>query len=352
MKSICLQRTARGDATSCAKVRRLSERMGTVCSISTFRIVGIAAIALMAASCSQSAELPDTEDSTSGSGVAANASGDANAGADWAFADTGLWQTNFEAARSKAWAENKLLLVNFTGSDWCRWCMRLKSEVFDRDSFQAEAPRHFVLVELDFPVAKNISAKLRQQNETLSKRYGVRGYPTILLLDAEGKCVAETGYRPGGPSKYIEHLQTLLDVHEEVLAIKRQLAGANGLDRAKLLDRLIASYDRLGNRGGETKLWKKEIVALDADNAAGLKSKYEEQVLANEYTRLMAEYKTDEANAVAEKLARLHSPPSQPPLYVLALLVAIGSATLAIAVHTRQKRRQRATDTNGEQPGS
>ena len=92
-------------------------------------------------------------------------------------AEGNLWQTDFEAAKAKAKAENKFLLLDFTGSDWCTWCTRLKDEVFDKETFRTEAPKQFVLVELDFPHQKKLTPELTKQNEGLAKQYKIQGYP-------------------------------------------------------------------------------------------------------------------------------------------------------------------------------
>ncbi len=120
------------------------------------------------------------------------------------------WVTDFEAAKRQA-AEKKLpMLVDFTGSDWCGWCVRLKKEVFDEQAFQDYAKDNLVLVELDFPRRKEQPQELKEANRKLLGQFGVRGFPTIVLLNPEGVEVARTGYRPGGPAAYIEHLKELL----------------------------------------------------------------------------------------------------------------------------------------------
>ena len=192
-----------------------------------------------------------------------------------ARAEDKLWQTDFAAAKAKAKAENKLLLVDFTGSDWCGWCMKLVAEVFSKDAFKTEAPKKFVLVELDYPSPakkKKQSAELKKQNEDLAKQYKIQGYPTILLMDAEGKVVAKTGYQPGGPEKYVKHLVKFVEVHGDVVKLTGELPKAKGLDRAKLLDKLIDDYTALDNEIDDIPAWDKEIVKLDADNKAGLKN--------------------------------------------------------------------------------
>lgn len=126
-----------------------------------------------------------------------------------AFAGDG-WMTDFEAAKAKAKAENKPLLLDFTGSDWCGWCIKLDKEVFSKDAFKEYASAELVLVELDFPRGKEQPAELKAQNEKLAKQYGVRGFPTIVVLSPEGELIEKTGYQRGGPEAYVEHIKGIL----------------------------------------------------------------------------------------------------------------------------------------------
>jgi len=120
------------------------------------------------------------------------------------------WMTDFKAAKAKAAAENKPILVDFTGSDWCGWCIKLDKEVFSQAAFQEYAEEELVLVELDFPRAKKQSAELKAQNEALAQHYGIRGFPTILVLSPEGKLIEKTGYRRGGAEQYVDHIQEIV----------------------------------------------------------------------------------------------------------------------------------------------
>ena len=120
------------------------------------------------------------------------------------------WMTDFEAAKVKAAEENKSILVDFTGSDWCGWCIKLDKEVFSQAAFQEYAEDELVLVELDFPKRKAQPAELKAQNEMLAKKFGIRGFPTILVLSSEGKLIEKTGYRRGGAEKYVDHLQAIV----------------------------------------------------------------------------------------------------------------------------------------------
>jgi protein disulfide-isomerase len=107
------------------------------------------------------------------------------------------WLTDFDAARAKAKSDHKLVLLDFTGSDWCGPCIQLRKTVFSRPEFRAYADKNLVLVEIDYPQRKKQSAELKAQNEKLSKQYGIdeKGFPTVMLLDPAGKVIRElTGY--------------------------------------------------------------------------------------------------------------------------------------------------------------
>ena len=125
-------------------------------------------------------------------------------------AEAGVWHTDFEKAKAIAKAEKRPMLIDFTGSDWCGWCVKLDKEVFSKDEFKEYAAENLVLVELDFPRKKAQSAAEKAQNAALAKKFEIRGYPTILLIDADGKEIARTGYQKGGPKSYVRHLEKLL----------------------------------------------------------------------------------------------------------------------------------------------
>jgi protein disulfide-isomerase len=117
------------------------------------------------------------------------------------------WMTDLPAAQKKAKAEKKLVLMDFTGSDWCGWCKKLDKEVFSTPEFKDYAKDNLVLVELDFPRAKQQSATLKQANAKLKEQYDVRGFPTIVVLNGDGKEVwTQRGYMAGGPSAWIAKL--------------------------------------------------------------------------------------------------------------------------------------------------
>jgi len=120
------------------------------------------------------------------------------------------WNGNLEKAVEQAKKENKTVLVNFTGSDWCIWCKRLSAEVFQQKEFEEYAKKSLVLVMLDFPKNIEQTQETKEYNNKLAQKYGIQGFPTILLIDGQGKLVAQTGYQPGGAVKYIEHIKSYL----------------------------------------------------------------------------------------------------------------------------------------------
>jgi thioredoxin-related protein len=120
------------------------------------------------------------------------------------------WETDLDVAKKRAKDENKVILADFTGSDWCSWCIKLKKEVFDQDVFKSFAEKKLIMLEVDFPQAKKQSKSEKEQNAKLQKEFGISGYPTIILMDADGKKINQTGYQSGGPENYIKHIESLL----------------------------------------------------------------------------------------------------------------------------------------------
>jgi thioredoxin-related protein len=120
------------------------------------------------------------------------------------------WLTDLPAAQAKAKAENKLVLMNFTGSDWCGWCMRFKKKVYSTAEFAEYAAKNLILVELDFPDKKPQSEELKKANQALQSKYKVTEFPTTIILNGEGNKLKEiNGYRFGGPGAFIAQLEKL-----------------------------------------------------------------------------------------------------------------------------------------------
>ncbi len=156
------------------------------------------------------------------------------------------WLTDLDEAKKVAAKEKKDILVDFTGSDWCGWCIKLKKEVFDLPAFEV-ATKKFVLVELDFPNKKPQSDEVKAKNRAAQQKYGITGFPSILLMDAQGEVYARTGYQAGGPEKYVAHLQELTKQNtpegKKALAAEAKIASEAGAKRAAASAKVKAAIE-------------------------------------------------------------------------------------------------------------
>jgi len=118
------------------------------------------------------------------------------------------WLTSVPDAQAQAKNENKLVLLNFTGSDWCVWCKKLDEEVFCKKDFADYAKSNLVLVEVDFPAQKKLPDDLVKANEGLKDKYKITGFPTLIALKPDGTAVwTQVGYIEGGPAAVIAKLE-------------------------------------------------------------------------------------------------------------------------------------------------
>ena len=128
------------------------------------------------------------------------------------------WHTDMSKAVQISMQEEKPVLLFFTGSDWCGWCIRLQKEVFKTEEFVKWANENVVLVELDFPKRTPQDDTVKMQNYQLQQLLQVKGYPTIWIVNpektAENKinlnALGNTGYVAGGPEKWLEGANTIL----------------------------------------------------------------------------------------------------------------------------------------------
>jgi thioredoxin-related protein len=124
-----------------------------------------------------------------------------------AFASASQWLTDYRQALQTAKAEGKPVLMDFTGSDWCMWCIRLHHEVFSTPEFSRYADQNLVLLKVDFPQRKPLPSAQTAQNEELAARFGVQSFPTVLLLKPDGSKAGKLGYQAGGPRPFIASIE-------------------------------------------------------------------------------------------------------------------------------------------------
>ncbi|HWB05203.1 MAG TPA: thioredoxin family protein [Verrucomicrobiales bacterium] len=213
------------------------------------------------------------------------------------------WTEDFEKAKATAAKDNRDLLIEFTGSDWCPYCVQLKKEVFNKDAFKTEAPKSFVLVELDFPRKKEQAPEIKAQNEKLEKQYAVDGYPTVILADAQGRPYAVIGYEEGGPAKYMERLTELRKVREKRDESFKKASAAEGVEKAKHIMAAIEDIDE----NLVQSFYKKELdeaVAADKDDVTGVKLMSKMGALNEELAALHAAEKFDEFTKRIDKFIK------------------------------------------------
>lgn len=128
------------------------------------------------------------------------------------------WHTDMAKATELSIKQKKPLLLFFTGSDWCGWCIRLQKEVLKTDEFAKWAKDNVVLVELDFPRRTPQDEAIKKQNFELQNMFQVRGYPTIWFVSPEKKDakinlngIGNTGYVAGGPEKWLAAANGILN---------------------------------------------------------------------------------------------------------------------------------------------
>jgi protein disulfide-isomerase len=124
------------------------------------------------------------------------------------------WMTSYDQAVKKSKETGRPILVDFTGSDWCGYCMRLDAQVFSQKEFKTWAAKKVVLLKLDFPRRTAQPASLRRQNEALAEKYQIRGFPTVLLLKPDGNVIGATGYSPVGAAEWVKAVDHVVRKHK------------------------------------------------------------------------------------------------------------------------------------------
>ncbi len=182
------------------------------------------------------------------------------------------WMTDLNAAKARAAAEGKAVLVDFTGSDWCGWCIRLRKDVFDKPAFDAYAKDKFVLMEVDVPHSPSADQEMVKRNEALCEQFGVSGFPTIMVLTPEGQVAG--GFVGGRTS--LEEVAAPLDA---ALANIPALKAAEALEGDEKVKALYAVYENMPeDLSGSL---RSRIAELDVNNVTGIQDeiKAEKQLL-------------------------------------------------------------------------
>ena len=117
------------------------------------------------------------------------------------------WATDYQKAQEEAKANHKLIFLDFTGSDWCGYCFQFDKAILSQPQFKDYASKNLVLVEVDFPRRKEQSVEIKKQNMELARRYQIEGFPTLVVLDGEGKTIWRyDGLYQGGVAAFLAEL--------------------------------------------------------------------------------------------------------------------------------------------------
>lgn len=120
------------------------------------------------------------------------------------------WLTDLSKAQAQAKSEKKLVLMEFTGSDWCPPCKALHKNVLATPEFKEYAGKNLVLVEFDFPRSKEQTAELKKANKKMSEQFKIEGYPTVIVLSSDGKELKKkVGYSGQTVKDFIADLESL-----------------------------------------------------------------------------------------------------------------------------------------------
>lgn len=185
------------------------------------------------------------------------------------------WTEDIAAAIETAEKEEKDLLLLYTGSDWCPPCKKLEKDILAQKEFLKEAKSKYVLVKFDFPQAAPQSEELVEQNQKWLTKYGIDGYPTIVLIDSEQRPFGFAGYESGSVADYLEMLEGLRQIRIRRDETLEKAAKLEGPERAQMLDQALSEM-----RQEVVSIYYEDIVAeiveLDAKDELGLRTKWNE----------------------------------------------------------------------------
>ena len=175
------------------------------------------------------------------------------------------WLTDLDEAKAKARAENKAILVDFTGSDWCGWCVQLRTTILDTEAFRSYAADKFVLLEVDVPRnIKKIGEKQHARNREIVRKYNISIYPSLLVLNANGEVL-------GGMIGGRDTLKSVIAPLDEALQNEQKVAAARKLSGAERAQALLAIYRTLSpTLKDHFRAMRDEIAQYDPDNNTGI----------------------------------------------------------------------------------
>lgn len=236
-----------------------------------------------------------------------------------AFLGATVWKKDFEEAAVEAKEKGKHILVYFTGSDWSGWSMKMKKEILENENFLAKVKDEFLLVEVDFPEHKELSAEEHQRNQALKTKWNIHDYPRLVLLDQNSKEISRFVYCEKNPEVFageilnlvqkerlftesmakLQTVKELSDLYKTAQELKRdkdaKMIIEEGVRRQELVF-LLEKYRNMVEEGqGSNQValdLRQKIITLDPQNEKGMQfslALVDFQGLANQTTRIPTE---------------------------------------------------------------
>lgn len=203
------------------------------------------------------------------------------------------WMTDFEEAKACAAREGKVVLADFTGSDWCHFCNVLRRRVLDTPAFAEYGEDKFIYLEIDLPRRKQIPQELMQQNNALVQQYRVGGFPTVILIDAQGHAL---GGFTGGMTRMADvqkSLQPALEVH-------RHMQAAASAAPEQRIEHLAAAYRVYPDNYRSHNAWLRELLeAEDPADSSGWRSVYAAELQMQQMDEELRSRVSDRAAIIA-----------------------------------------------------
>lgn len=231
------------------------------------------------------------------------------------------WMTDLEAAKAKAAAENKAVLIDFTGSDWCSWCIRLRKQVLDTPAFETYAKDKFVLMEVDVPQNPKFDPALRKRNEQLCEQFAVEGFPTIMVITPQGEVV-------GGFSGFKPTVDATAKTLDAALATADLLKKAETQQGTEHLATLAQAYKSIPEElQPQAAGLLQRIVSLDPQDTTGLGRLQRVQTQREALAAALPAAKTPaEALAIVDKALATAEPENKPGMLQLKFQILLTSA--------------------------
>lgn len=189
------------------------------------------------------------------------------------------WMVDLPAALTEAARQKKPVLANFTGSDWCTACIKLRREVLGAPAFLQWAEKRFIFVEIDIPQGNILPADQLKRNQQTAEHYGVAGFPTIMVLRPDGKVV-------GGFHGYVNGTKpaiAALEQAEQVARLFEQAATLNGQQKAEVLMEAYRIFPRGKAFAKHRHALEAEIARHDTNNTTGIAAVLQAQAQAERF---------------------------------------------------------------------